>query len=582
MIKTICKAERISNFNRKAVYYEFLERSKVMRRLIVMMMVVGFVLVGDISAVQAAPKFRRLAVKEYVDKMKAGWIGQIIGVSWGAPTEGRHRRIMPENDMPPFKESLINDAFGQDDLYVEMTFLRTLELYGMDASIRQAGIDFANSRYPLWVANNAGRNNLRNGIAPPDSSHPKFHDCAGAIDYQIEADYAGLIAPGMPSVVIALGEKFGRLMNYGDGMYAGQFMGVMYAEAFFEKDVVKLIEAGLRCIPAECLYAEMVRDMLRWRRENSSWEKTWELVDKKYRSRDYYVSQLDVKLEGAFVLMGLLYGDGDLDKTMVLSCRCGSDSDCNPSSSGGVLFTTLGVSKLPDRYYKQLNEKAVFSHTAYTFPSLIDVCEKLARQSVVKAGGRIVKDANGEEVFVIPIELPKPSKFEDLRKPGPIAGSRFTEEEMAKITVMAGKDLSEAISKFAPGWKVAKCGEDMNPGLREEWSGKKNVLLTHPLSRTVGCVLSKKVEIPAGEKTMLHLVVGHHPEGDWTLLVKADGKELLKKSVGRETAENGWMEIDLPLTRYAGKEIKLELVNKASDWKFEAAYWAMIELILVN
>ena len=103
--------------------------------------------------------------------------------------------------------------------------------------------------------------------------------------------------------------------------------------------------------------------------------------------------------------------------------------------------------------------------------------------------------------------------------------------------------------------------------------------MTHPLSRTVGCVLSKKVEIPANKKTTLRLVVGHHPDGDWTLLVKADGKELLKRSVGRETAEKGWMQADVALSAYAGKEIKLELVNKASDWQWEAAYWAKIELI---
>ena len=33
---------------------------------------------------------------------------------------------------------------------------------------------------------------------------------------------AGLIAPAMPNIVIELGEKCGRLMNYGDGLYAGQ------------------------------------------------------------------------------------------------------------------------------------------------------------------------------------------------------------------------------------------------------------------------------------------------------------------------------------------------------------------------
>ena len=87
---------------------------------------------------------------------------------------------------------------GQDWPGGRDAFLRTLELYGMDVSIRQAGIDFANSGYPLWHANKAGRDNLRKGIAPPDSGHPKFNDHADDIDYQIEADYAGLIAPGRP------------------------------------------------------------------------------------------------------------------------------------------------------------------------------------------------------------------------------------------------------------------------------------------------------------------------------------------------------------------------------------------------
>ena len=384
---------------------------------------------------RTAERYRRLPAREYIDKMKAGWIGQIIGVSWGAPTEGKFKTIMPAEKMPPFSENLVNQAFNQDDLYVEMTFLRSLEQYGLDVPIRQAGIDFANSKYALWVANRAGRSNLRRGIAPPDSSHPNFHKSAGAIDYQIEADYAGLIAPGMPGVVIALGEKFGRLMNYGDGVYAGQFMGCLYAEAFFETDINKLIQAGLECIPQQSMYAGMVRDMVRWRRENPrNWEKTWELVDRKYRQdRNYYVSPLDVKLEGAFVLMGLLYGKRDPDQTMIISTRCGSDSDCNPSSSAGVLFTSMGLAKLPPRYYAKLDETKIFSYTAYDFPRLMAVCDKLARQVLVKAGGRIETNSRGEEIFAIPVKKPAPSAFEDIKNPGPIAGSLFTEGEKALI-----------------------------------------------------------------------------------------------------------------------------------------------------
>ncbi len=531
-----------------------------------------------------AAEFRRLPVKEYRDKMKGGWIGQIAGVSWGAPTEFKWKdQIIPEDKMPQWKPAMINDAFGQDDLYVEMTFLRSMEEYGLDVPIRQAGIDFANSGYPLWCANAAGRNNLRKGIAPPDSSHPKFNKCPNDIDYQIEADYSGLIAPGLPQAAVDLGEKFGRLMNYGDGMYAGQFVGAMYAEAFFESDPVKIAQKALQAIPADSQYAEMVRDLIAWfKADPDNWQATWQKCQEKYRKNPAYQKAsnggIDCKINGAYVLMGLLYGKHDFDQTIVIACRGGMDSDCNPSSSGGVLFTTLGFSKLPARFNTGLNEEKIFSHTAYNFPRLLDVCEKLARQILVKYGGRVEKDAAGEDVFVIPVLAAKPSKLELSWAPGPIAGSMFTEAEMAKITVSAGRNMDKAIEKFAPGWKVSQCGTEMDPGLRAEWAGRKNVLATHPLDRNTSCVLSRTVAIPAGKKTTLRLVVGHDPQGDFELIVKADGKPLVRKPVSAQTATAHWLTETVDLSGFAGKSVKLELVNQPTGWSYEAAYWAEIGL----
>ncbi len=158
----------------------------------------------------------------------------MAGVAWGAPTEFKFKgKIIPESQMPVWTAQMINNSFSQDDLYVEMTFLRTLQEHGLGVSIRQAGLDWANSGYKLWHANKEGRTNLRNGIAPPDSGHPQFNKHADDIDYQIEADFSGFVSPGMPNAVIALGERFGRLMNYGDGLYGGQFIGGMYAAALF-------------------------------------------------------------------------------------------------------------------------------------------------------------------------------------------------------------------------------------------------------------------------------------------------------------------------------------------------------------
>ncbi len=555
-------------------------------------LLVGLVLIQtstcrSTAAANPTTEFRRLSLAEYRDKMKAGWLGQMAGVTWGAPTEFKFKdQIIPADKVPAWKPALINDAFNQDDLYVEMTFLRTLEQYGLNASIRQAGLDFANSGYPLWCANNAGRKNLRAGIAPPDSGHPKFNKCPNDIDYQIEADYSGLIAPGLPQFAVELGEKFGRLMNYGDGMYAGQFIGAMYAVAFFESDPEKIIETALQAIPADCQYAEMVRDLVAWHRADpGDWEKAWQLCQKKYRENpDYQKASnggIDCKINGAYVLLGLLYGQRDPDRTIIIAMRGGQDSDCNPSSAAGVLFTTMGFANVPEKFTRELNQTSIFSHTAYSFPGLISVSERLAREVVVKCGGRVERQ-NGQEFFLLPVRAPQPSKLELSWAPGPIANSRFTPEEMAQIKVgNAPAHMLEAVEKFAPGWQIANCGTDMDPGLRAEWGGKANVLATHPLDDSTGCVLSKKIKVPAGKKARLHLVVAHDPQGDFDLIVRADGRELLRKAVSKATATaDPWLAQEVDLSGFAGKPApKIELINQPSGWSFEAAYWAKISVV---
>lgn len=550
---------------------------------------IAFVALVAHSPVEAAPKVRRISADEYVDRMKAGWIGQMAGVGWGGPTEFRYKgMIIPEDKMPEWEPQLINQ-FRQDDIYVEMTFVRTLELHGFDVSIRQAGIDFANSGYRLWHANRAGRDNLRAGIAPPDSGHPEYNKHADDIDYQIEADYAGLIAPGMPNVAIQLGETFGRLMNYGDGLYGGQFVGGMYAEAFFNDDMVEIVEAGLRCIPEGSQYHECISDVLRWYdRYPDDWKKSWQLIENKYQDNHAYRRfsctgpeadfNIDAKINGAYIVMGLLYGEGDPDKTIVISTRCGQDSDCNPSNAAGILFTTIGFEKLPEKFKVALDPSGKFSHTPYNFPTLIDVSERLVREAVRNCGGRIEVDDRGTEWFVIPQQQARPTPLEQCWDPAPPAGSRYTEAEMAKITAEAGKDLSEAIEEFAPGWKVSKCGEEMDPGLREELRGKRNVLVTHPLSRTVGCVLTRATTLPPNRDSTLRLVVGHDARGDWDLIVKANGEQLLRTTIGLETTSLGWSEVEVDLSEFAGEKVKLELINEPTDWRYEAAYWADIAI----
>ena len=420
-----------------------------MRTATVMRIVVAAIAVGVLAENRShGVEYRRIGVETYRDKMAGGWIGQMAGVGWGGPTEFRWKgQIIPADEVPEWRPEMINQ-FNQDDIYVEMTFLRTLELHGFDVSIRQAGIDFANSRYQLWHANLAGRKALRSGIAPPDSGHPEFNKHADDIDYQIEADFSGLVAPGLPNVAIELGERFGRLMNYGDGLYGGQFVGGMYAAAFFEDDPLKIVQAGLRCIPERSSYSQCIHDTIRWFQQYpDDWQSTWERVNEKYHldpaHRRFSCSgaesefNIDAKINGAYIVIGLLYGKGDLDQTILIATRCGQDSDCNPSNAAGIIGTVLGRSRLPEKFTSAIDPDGVFSHTAYTFPALLKVSEKIARQAVLRSGGKIERNDDGKEVLVIPTADPKPSVFEECWNPGPSSDSRYTETEMEQIKSVA-------------------------------------------------------------------------------------------------------------------------------------------------
>jgi len=410
---------------------------------------IGFAVL--ISCTSEKQKYHKISADEYMDKVKAGWIGQMVGVGFGGPTEFRWKgEIIPESGLPVWEPGMVNQ-FHQDDIYVEMTFLRTLEQYGFDVSIRQAGIDFANSQYELWHANKAGRDNLRKGIAPPASGHPAYNSHADDIDYQIEADYAGLISPGMPNQAIQLGEKFGRLMNYGDGLYGGQFVAGMYSEAFFENDMEKIVRAGLKCIPEGSQYWECISDILKWHKENpDNWEKTWNLVNEKYQLNPEYRKfscsepgdpfNIDAKINGAYIVMGLLYGNGDIKKTISISTRCGQDSDCNPANSGGILFTTIGFKNIPDEYKSALDDTTKFSYTNYNFSELINVCSKLVRDGVSRNGGKIETGEDGKEYFLIPVEVPVPGVLEQCWHPGPVGDDiHFTNNEMDQIKNSSGE-----------------------------------------------------------------------------------------------------------------------------------------------
>jgi len=356
------------------------------------------------------------------NKIKGGWAGQVIGCTFGGPTEFRFTGTMI-NDYQPIpwydgyiKKTMIENPGLYDDLYMDLTFVDVFEKKGIDAPVAEHANAYAHADYMLWHANQAGRYNILNGMKAPESGHWLNNPHADDIDFQIEADFSGLMAPGMPNTAVQIGDPIGHIMNYGDGWYGGAYVGAMYALAFVSSDVNYVVNEGLKVIPAQSTFHQCISDVIKWHQQfPNDWKRNWFEIQRKWADEVgcpdgvFRSFDIDAKINSAYIVLGLLYGKGDFTKTMEISTRAGQDSDCNPASAGGILGTILGYDKIP-AYWKQGLKEAEDIDFKYTTMSLNDVYAmslKHALQVIERNSGKVAGDQ-----ITIASQIPKAVRLE--------------------------------------------------------------------------------------------------------------------------------------------------------------------------
>jgi hypothetical protein len=364
-------------------------------------------------------EFKSITPEILRNKISGGWAGKMIGVTYGAPTEFRAQGKM-YLDSISWKPSDIKGSMWQDDIYVQLTFLMSMDKYGIDAPAKKYQEMFAKAGYMLWHANMQARKNYYDSIFAPLSGSPEYNLHADDIDFQIESDYIGFMCPGMPRAASEIADKIGRIMNYGDGIYGGIFVAALYSEAFFESNIPKIIDKALQSIPAGSNYCKIVRDVFKLHEQYpADWQTAWQELEAKWGDVDICGAgstfNIDAKLNGAYIVMGLLYGDGDPMKTMEISTRCGQDSDCNPSNAMAVLGVIKGFSGLPEEMQEGVKavSDSVFIHTSYSFNTAVSSTYNYALDLIAKNGGT-VSDREVKVKIQTPLEPALEVAFPDL------------------------------------------------------------------------------------------------------------------------------------------------------------------------
>ncbi|HJN43203.1 MAG: ADP-ribosylglycohydrolase family protein [Vicinamibacterales bacterium] len=375
------------------------------------------------------------------DKIKGAWAAQTIGVTYGYPVEFRFNseRVPDERELPWYDGYLLetfSDRPGvYDDIYMDLTFVQVLEDEGMDAPAQAFADAFANADYSLWFANQIARYNVLNGLRPPESGHWLNNPAADDIDFQIEADFAGVMAPGMVNSAVDISDRVGHIMNYGDGWYGGVFVASMYALAFVQDDIETIVRQAIDVIPAESDFHQVVMDVIALHDENpDDWKHAWDGIHTKWADTDLGPRGLmspfniDAKINAAWVALGLLYGDGDFSRTLEIATRAGDDADCNPSSAAGILGTVYGYERIPDFWTQGLRdvESLDFAYTTISLNDAYELSYKHAVQMIRRGGGQVDDDS-----VTIRIQTPNTVPFED-------AFENHVAQERRRLTVPNG------------------------------------------------------------------------------------------------------------------------------------------------
>ena len=349
----------------------------------------------------------RLKKDALKDKILGAWVGKSYGAAMGEPIEFKYTGEIFEGNVDVQELHLREWLVNEDDLYMNMAVLQVVAEQGLDATPEDIATPYREGKYLVWHANGQARQNLLEGIPAEHAGHPYYNPHADDIDFQIECDYIGMISPGMPEVAQDLCRRQGRVVNHGDGIYGGMFFTAMYAASFFEDDPRKIVELGRKAVPADSACGRIIDDVLGWHVEYpTDWRATWGEIEKKWNhdlcpwgpTENEGKFNIQANFNGAYVALGLLYGNRDFLKTIEITNRSGQDTDSNVANVGGIIGTVLGYERFPKRVIEEISPymDRVYNHTKYSILSATDVCFRLAIENVIQNGG---KDA-GEELQI--------------------------------------------------------------------------------------------------------------------------------------------------------------------------------------
>jgi ADP-ribosylglycohydrolase len=306
---------------------------------------------------------------EYEQRVYAGVLGKLIGVYLGRPfeqwsNEQIERELGEVNYYvhEKLKQPLI---VTDDDISGTFTFIRGLAENGNDPDLTPAQIgdwwlnSIIENRTILWwgglgvSTEHTAYLRLKAGLQAPDSGSLATNGVAVAeeIGAQIFIDGWGMVCPRDPAKAAEWARRAASVSHDGEAIYGAQVIAAMEAASFAESDLNVLLDTAAALIPKKSVIYALIADMRQWAAENGDdWRATLKRIHEVYPYARFGTNCPMVS-NHAIILLALLHGKDDFQRSLMIANTAGYDTDCNSGNVGcllGIKNGLAGIEAGPD------------------------------------------------------------------------------------------------------------------------------------------------------------------------------------------------------------------------------------------
>lgn len=295
----------------------------------------------------------KLNKKIYEDKVRAMWIGKNIGGTMGTPYENTREYL----DVKDFKTEK-GVTYPNDDLDLQIVWLYAMEnLPPETVDCKVLGEMWLSYVTPHWNEYGIGKHNMKRGILPPLSAEYEntWKDSNGA---WIRTEIWAALFPGCPELACKYAMEDAKVDHgSGEGTIAAAYVAALESMAFFVSDVRFLIEKALNFIPEESRVSKSVKYAIECYEKGLSPREARDAIQQ--LNADLGDGWFEAPSNIGYVILGLLYGEGDFKKSMLTAVNCGDDTDCTAATLGSILGIAKGSAGIPSDWSEHIGDAIV-------------------------------------------------------------------------------------------------------------------------------------------------------------------------------------------------------------------------------